>query len=70
MKISEEMKYRNKIREMKNFLKHLNQLPNYPNEQSNITEIMNGFGHVELNDLFDTLEAFKNKIEFYDFRGD
>lgn len=62
------MDYRNKLREIRDFFKHFNTLTEYPNQMPNITEIMNGFSHIELNDLFNTLEAFKQKIEFYDFR--
>lgn len=61
-------KIRNKIRTMRDLMNELINLPNYPNDESNITEIMVGFSTTELNHLFNLIESFTKKIKDFDFR--
>lgn len=60
--------YRTKLIKIKNFLKAFNQLPDAPCGVDNVAEIMSPFSASELNDLFNTIDIFKKKTRFWDFR--
>ncbi|MBA7492412.1 hypothetical protein ES702_02962 [subsurface metagenome] len=51
-----------------NIIKKFNELPFYPQQESNFTSTINGFSSIQCNNINEIVDKFNSKIKEWDFR--